>query len=105
GPSDLQTQPSRSLMRKYPREPGADGIRSNAVNADRIRSGLLTDDMIAKRSKARGLSEADYMRGNLLGLEVTADDVADAFVALAKAMKSTGAVITVDGGNIAAPLP
>ena len=60
--------------------------------------------MIAQRSKARGLSEADYMGGNLLGLEVTADDVAQAFVSLAKAAKTTGAVITVDGGNIAAAL-
>ena len=44
---------------------GADGIRSNAVNADRIRSGLLTEDMVKTRSKARGLSEQDYMAGNL----------------------------------------
>ena len=61
--------------------------------------------MIAKRSKARGLSEADYMGGNLLGLEVTADDVAQSFVALAKASQELpAAVITVDGGNIAAAL-
>ena len=46
----------------------------------------------------------DDMGGNLLGLEVTADDVAQAFVSLAKAPKTTGAVITVDGGNIAAAL-
>jgi hypothetical protein len=44
------------------------------------------------------------MAGNLLGLEVTADDVAQAFVSLAKAPKTTGAVLTVDGGNIAAAL-
>jgi hypothetical protein len=44
------------------------------------------------------------MCGNLLGLEVTADDVAQAFVSLAKAAKTTGAVTTVDGGNIAAAL-
>jgi hypothetical protein len=60
--------------------------------------------MIARRSTARGVSEAEYMGGNLLGLEVTADDVAQAFVALAKATKTTGAVVTVDGGNIAAAL-
>ena len=42
------------------------------------------------------------MSGNLLGLEVTADDVARAFVDLALAARTTGAVITVDGGNIAA---
>ena len=41
---------------------------------------------------------------NLLRREVTAEDVADAFVALALAKKTTGAVITVDGGNIAAAL-
>jgi hypothetical protein len=44
------------------------------------------------------------MSGNLLGREVTADDVAHAFVALAKARKTTGHVETVDGGNIAAAL-
>ena len=80
----------------------ADGIRANAVNADRIRGGLLTDAMIGDRSKARGLSEEGYMSGNLLGREVTADDVAQAFVYLAAALKTTGGVITVDGGNVAA---
>jgi NAD(P)-dependent dehydrogenase (short-subunit alcohol dehydrogenase family) len=83
---------------------GADGIRSNAVNADRIRSGLLTTAMIKSRSGARGLNEAEYMGGNLLGREVYAEDVAQAFVDLAKAEKTTAAVITVDGGNIAAAL-
>ena len=104
GPYGLPKAATMFLSRQYAMDHGAEGIRSNAVNADRIRSGLLTDDMIAQRSKARGLSEADYMGGNLLGLEVTADDVAQAFVSLAKAPKTTGAVITVDGGNIAAAL-
>ena len=104
GPYGLPKAATLFLSRQYALDYGADGIRSNAVNADRIRSGLLTDEMIAQRSKARGLSEADYMGGNLLGLEVTADDVAQAFVSLAKAAKTTGAVITVDGGNIAAAL-
>ena len=83
---------------------GADGIRANAVNADRIRSGLLTDDFIKQRSQARGVSEKDYMSGNLLGREVTADDVAQAFLHLALALKTTAAITTVDGGNIAAAL-
>ncbi len=104
GPYGLPKAATLFLSRQYALDHGADGIRSNAVNADRIRSGLLTDAMIAQRSKARGLSEADYMGGNLLGLEVTADDVAQAFVSLAKATKTTGAVVTVDGGNIAAAL-
>jgi enoyl-[acyl-carrier-protein] reductase (NADH) len=83
---------------------GADGIRANAVNADRVRSGLLNDEMIAARSRARGMSETDYMTGNLLGREVTAEDVAQAFLAQALALKTTADVTTVDGGNIAAAL-
>ena len=104
GPYGLPKAATLFLMRQYALDHGADGIRSNAVNADRIRSNLLTDEMIAQRSKARGLSEADYLGGNLLGLEVTAEDVAHCFVSLAKAPKTTGAVLTVDGGNIAAAL-
>jgi NAD(P)-dependent dehydrogenase (short-subunit alcohol dehydrogenase family) len=91
-----------ALMRQYALEGGAEGIRANAINADRIRSGLLDDAMIRERSAARGLSEADYMGGNLLGLEVRTSDVADAFVALALMERTTGAVLTVDGGNVAA---
>ena len=92
------------LVRQYALEHGADRIRVNAVNPDRIRSGLLNDDMIRSRAAARGVSEADYMAGNLLGLEVTAEDVAQAFVHQALASKTTGDVMTVDGGNIAAAL-
>jgi hypothetical protein len=33
---------------------------------------------------------------------VRASDVADAFVALALMQRTTGAVLTVDGGNVAA---
>jgi hypothetical protein len=33
---------------------------------------------------------------------VLASDVADAFVALARMERTTGAVLTVDGGNVAA---
>jgi NAD(P)-dependent dehydrogenase (short-subunit alcohol dehydrogenase family) len=104
GPYGLPKAATMLLMRQYALDYGADGIRSNGVNADRIRSGLLTDEMIAARAKARGVSEAEYMSGNLLHAEVTADDVAQAFVALAKARKTTGHIETVDGGNIAAAL-
>ena len=92
------------LSRQYALEYGADGIRSNAVNADRIRSGLLSNEMIAARSKARGISETEYMTGNLLQQEVTAEDVAQAFLHHALAQKTTADVTTVDGGNISAIL-
>jgi rhamnose utilization protein RhaD (predicted bifunctional aldolase and dehydrogenase)/NAD(P)-dependent dehydrogenase (short-subunit alcohol dehydrogenase family) len=104
GPYGLPKAATLALMRQYAVEYGAIGVRSNAVNADRIRSGLLTDEMVAARSSARGVSEREYMSGNLLGLEVTAEDVAKAFVDLALAEKTTAAVLTVDGGNIAAAL-
>jgi len=102
GPYGLAKAALLALSRQYAVDHGPDGIRANAVNADRIRSNLLSSDMIADRSQARGLSEQAYMGGNLLGQEVTAEDVAQAFVALALAEKTTAAVLTVDGGNIAA---
>jgi len=104
GPYGIPKAAALALMRQYALDYGSDGIRANAVNADRIRSGLLSADMIASRSKARGLSEKDYMSGNLLGREVTADDVAQAFLHHALALKTTADVTTVDGGNIAAAM-
>jgi len=104
GPYGLPKAATLFLMRQYALDYGADGIRANAVNADRIRSGLLTDDFIKQRAKARGVSEHGYMSGNLLGREVTAQDVAHAFLAQALALKTTANVTTVDGGNIAAAL-
>ncbi len=92
------------LMRQLALELGSDGIRVNGINADRIRSGLLTDSFIKNRSTARGVSEDVYMSGNLLQKEVEASHVADAFVALALMSRTTGHVLTVDGGNTAAEL-
>ena len=102
GPYGLPKAATLFLMKQYALDYGADGIRSNAVNADRIRSGLLTDKMIKSRSKARGVSQEQYLSGNLLNREVTAEDVANAFMDLAKAQSTTAAILTVDGGNIEA---
>ena len=104
GPYGLPKAASLALMRQYAVDYGAAGITSNAVNADRIRSGLLTEKLVKQRAKARGVSENAYLTDNLLGREVRADDVAAAFVSLALAPKTTGAVLTVDGGNIAAAM-
>jgi rhamnose utilization protein RhaD (predicted bifunctional aldolase and dehydrogenase)/NAD(P)-dependent dehydrogenase (short-subunit alcohol dehydrogenase family) len=104
GPYGLPKAATLFLVRQYAVDYGSEGIRANAVNADRIRSGLLTEAMIASRSRARGVSEQDYMQGNLLGREVAAEDVAQAFLAQALALKTTADVTTVDGGNIAAAL-
>ena len=104
GPYGLPKSALLSLCKQYAVDYGSLGIRSNGVNADRIRSGLLNDDMIKNRAKAREVSTDVYMRGNLLLKEVKAEDVAKAFFHLAISKKTTGAVLTVDGGNIAASL-
>ena len=92
------------LLRQLALELGAEGVRVNGINADRIRSGLLNDDMITARAAARKVDEATYMAGNLLGAEVEARHVADAFVMLARSERTTAHVMTVDGGNIEAAL-
>ncbi len=91
-----------ALMKQYAIEGGEAGIRSNAINADRIRTSLLDTADVEARAQARGLTADAYFRSNLLRCEVTAEHVADAFVALAQAEATTGTVLTVDGGNIAA---
>jgi rhamnose utilization protein RhaD (predicted bifunctional aldolase and dehydrogenase)/NAD(P)-dependent dehydrogenase (short-subunit alcohol dehydrogenase family) len=102
GPYALPKAALLALMKQYALEYGSLGIRCNAVNADRIRTHLLDEADIAARARSRGLATDDYYRANLLGKEVTADDVADAFLYLATAPSTTGSVLTVDGGNIAA---
>ncbi len=103
GPYGLPKAATLALARQYAIDHGAEGIRANVVNADRVRTGLYADGMLEERAAARGLSVVDYVAGaNLLKREVVVDDVAQAFVALAKARKTTGAILTVDGGNIAA---
>jgi NAD(P)-dependent dehydrogenase (short-subunit alcohol dehydrogenase family) len=91
-----------SLMRQYAVDLAGLGIRSNAVNADRIRTNIFAGGMVESRAKARGITVDEYFRANLLAREVLARDVAEAFSYLAQAQATTGCVITVDGGNAAA---
>ncbi len=102
GPYAVAKTALLALMRQYAVDLGPRGIRSNAVNADRVRTQLFAGGVVEARAKARGVSVDDYFRSNLLSREVTADDVADAFVYLATARATTGCVVTVDGGNAAA---
>ncbi len=99
GPYAVAKSALISLMRQYAIDSGAAGVRSNAVNADRIRTALFGDGFAETRARARGLSVEEYFKTNLLHREVSAKDVADAFVYLAEARSTTGCVITVDGGN------
>jgi rhamnose utilization protein RhaD (predicted bifunctional aldolase and dehydrogenase)/NAD(P)-dependent dehydrogenase (short-subunit alcohol dehydrogenase family) len=102
GPYAVAKSALLALMRQYAVDLGSSSIRSNAVNADRIRTRLFAGGVVESRARARGLAVDEYFRANLLGREVGPDDVADAFVYLATARTTTGCVITVDGGNAAA---
>ncbi|MEZ4286686.1 MAG: bifunctional aldolase/short-chain dehydrogenase [Polyangiales bacterium] len=102
GPYAIPKASVVALMKQYALEYGELGIRSNAVNADRIRTGMLDEKLVAERAAARGLDADAYFKSNLLKREVLADDVANAFVDLALSPSTTGCVLTVDGGNIAA---
>lgn len=93
-----------ALMKQYAVDHSREGIRVCGVNAGRIRTGLLTDDVISQRATARGISVEQYMAGNLMGLEVRAADIADAFLHLALMDKVNAAVLTVDGGDMATAL-
>ena len=105
GPYGLPKAATLFLAKQYALEYGAAGIRSNAINADRVNTGIFADGFLEERAKARGLTPDEYLRtGNLLKREVLAGDVAQAFVALALARKTTAATLTVDGGNIEASL-
>jgi rhamnose utilization protein RhaD (predicted bifunctional aldolase and dehydrogenase)/NAD(P)-dependent dehydrogenase (short-subunit alcohol dehydrogenase family) len=102
GPYSVPKAALVALMRQYAVDLGRFGIRANAVNADRIRTGIFSGGVLESRAAARGISVDEYFRSNILGREVTADDVAEAFAYLARAQATTGCVVTVDGGNAAA---
>ena len=92
------------LLKQLALELGEFDISVNGVNADKIRSGLLTPKMIKSRSKNRGIDENKYMSGNLLSKEVEAKHVAEGFLSLAQSERTSAHVLTIDGGNIEASL-
>jgi NAD(P)-dependent dehydrogenase (short-subunit alcohol dehydrogenase family) len=104
GPYGIPKAALLALMKQYALDHGHEGIRSNGVNAGRIRTGLLDEKTIEQRALARGLSSEAYMAGNLLEAEVKAADVAEIFVYLALMDKVNAAVVTVDGGAMATSL-
>ncbi|MDH5751680.1 MAG: bifunctional aldolase/short-chain dehydrogenase [Deltaproteobacteria bacterium] len=102
GPYTLAKAAVVALMKQYAVEQGGAGVRSNAINADRIPTALFGEGVLEQRAAKRGVSVEEYLSGNLLGRMVRAEDVAEAFVMLALSERTTGTVLPVDGGNIAA---
>ena len=80
----------------------ADGIRVNMLHPNAVfDTGIWTDEVLAKRAAAYGLSIAEYKTNNLLKVEVTSRAVAELACALCGPTFActTGAQIPVDGGN------
>ena len=102
GPYAIPKAAIVALTKQYALDYGSFGIRSNAINADRIRTDLFSNEFIEERAKSRGLSSENYFKSNLLQQEVFDTDVAKGFLDLSLAEKTTGSILTIDGGNISA---
>lgn len=96
------------LMRSVAVDHAKDGIRCNGVNPDAvvIGSGIWNDAWRKQTAASLGIQpdeiEAHYRNRTMLKVDVTPDDVAEAIVWLAsekRSSRTTGCVITVDGGN------
>lgn len=98
------------LARCLAEEGGPHGIRVNCVCPDAVIEGseLWSDSQRRERARTYGIApeelEAYYRDRTALKVNITPDDVAEAilFFASAQSAKTTGAVLTVDGGIRAA---
>lgn len=92
------TQVARVLALEW----APDGIRVNVVHPDAVfDTGIWTPELLAERAERYGMTVEQYKRRNLLGAEITSDDVARLCVTMAGAAfaKTTGAQVPIDGGN------
>jgi rhamnose utilization protein RhaD (predicted bifunctional aldolase and dehydrogenase)/NAD(P)-dependent dehydrogenase (short-subunit alcohol dehydrogenase family) len=80
-----------------------DGIRVNTLHPDAVfDTGIWTDEILQSRADSYGLTVDEYKTNNLLKTQIDSTDVADMAAALAGPLfaKTTGAQISIDGGNI-----
>ncbi|HEY3111260.1 MAG TPA: SDR family oxidoreductase, partial [Chloroflexota bacterium] len=94
------------LCRVLAIEGGPHGVRANMLNPDAIfgQSRLWSESVRAERARSYGIPvdrlEEHYRERTLLGVSVSANDVAQAalFLASDRSAKTTGCIISVDGG-------
>jgi rhamnose utilization protein RhaD (predicted bifunctional aldolase and dehydrogenase)/NAD(P)-dependent dehydrogenase (short-subunit alcohol dehydrogenase family) len=106
GPGAAAYSASKAALHQLARvaalEWGSDGIRVNVLHPNAVfDTGVWTDEVLASRAAAYGLTVEEYRRNNVLKVEVTSRDVAELAAELCgpRFAKTTGAWIPVDGGN------
>ncbi len=106
GPGAAAYSASKAALTQLARvaalEWAADGIRVNVLHPNAVfDTAIWTDEVLARRAAAYGLSVEQYRRNNLLGVEIASADVAELVCALCGPAfaKTTGAQIPIDGGN------
>ena len=90
------------LMRVAALELGAHNVRVNIVHPDCVfDTAIWAGGVLEARAEKYGLTVQEYMSRNVMKTPVKSVEVADAVTALAGKtfIKTTGAQITVDGGN------
>ena len=83
-------------------ELGPEGIRVNVLHPDCVYdTGLWTPETMENRAQRDGLTVTEYKSRNLLKTEVTSREVAQMVCAMAGKTfaKTTGAQVSIDGGN------
>ncbi|HSS48837.1 MAG TPA: SDR family oxidoreductase, partial [Thermoanaerobaculia bacterium] len=92
----------QQLARVAALEWGAEGIRVNTLHPNAVfDTGVWTEEVLASRAAAYGLTVAEYKTNNVLRVEVSSRDVAELAVEMCgpRFAKTTGAWLPVDGGN------
>lgn len=90
------------LMRVLALELAPKGITVNALHPDAVfDTGVWTQEALERSAARYGMTVDAYKARNLLGAEITSNDIANAVLACVNGMLrvTTGAQIPVDGGN------
>jgi len=84
-------------------ELGTKGIRVNIVHPNQVfDTAIWTAEVLASRAKEYGMSVEEYKINNVLRTQITSQDVAMMVSAMAGPVfgKTTGAQVSIDGGNV-----
>jgi rhamnose utilization protein RhaD (predicted bifunctional aldolase and dehydrogenase)/NAD(P)-dependent dehydrogenase (short-subunit alcohol dehydrogenase family) len=102
GASSVAKAGLTQLARVAALELAKDGIRVNILHPHAVfDTAAWTQEVLEARAKNYGMTVDQYKRNNLLGVEVTSQDVAALVCAMAGPAfaKTTGAQVPVDGGS------